>query len=233
MTVKRKWTVVLVAGLAAVVLLCHAPVLRGLAGFLVADESAGPFEYVGLFNFDHEPDGRYSCDAAAELYRSESVGGILLIDNRSDRLIETGGLPSFETLVCNTLEPQGVSLEAVKATRSDGFDDWAKARAIRAWLSDRPNATLLVFCDRFRSAHVRYAIDTIVDSSAAARVGVRGLPDRRYDETNWWTSRVGIKAFGFAWLRRIHGWFAGGEHPSPPSAGADAYESNLRTGWGR
>jgi hypothetical protein len=153
-----------------------------------------------------------------------------LVDNRSDRLNEIHAIPSFEALVEKMIRSQGRTEKSISMAHSDGIDDWARARAIGTWLADHPNATLLVLCDRFRSAHFRRAIDLGLGATAAARVGVRGLPDERFDETNWWQTRVGIKAFGFAGLRRIHGWLAGGDHVSPLAAGADAYEDEVGLG---
>jgi hypothetical protein len=233
MTAKRRWMIVLAVVVAATVALFHAPLLRGLAGFLIADEPAGAFQHVALLGVDHMPDGDRSCEAAVKLCSKKAVRGIVLVDSRSDRLSEMRILPSFETLVEKIVQPQGVTEESISLARSDGFDDWARARAIETWLADRPDATLLVLCDRFRSAHLRRAIDLSLGPSAAACVGVRGLPDRQFDETNWWKSRVGIKAFGFASLRRIHGWFVGGDHASPQAASADAYEGNVSLGWQR
>jgi hypothetical protein len=231
--VKHKWIVVLVALLTAVIVLFHSLALRGLAEFLIADESAGPFQYVALLDVDHVPDGAPSCETAVKLCSAKAVRGIVLVDNRSDRLIEMHVLPPFETLVEKILRPQGATEEPISLARSDGIDDWARARALGTWLADHPDTTLLVLCDRFRSAHVRRALDLVLGPSTAARVGVRGLPGKRYDETNWWTSRAGIKAFGFAGLRRIHGWLVGGDHASPPAAGADAYEGKFSIGWER
>lgn len=219
----------LVAAIAIV--LFHTPVLRGLAGFLVANEPVGSFQYVGLFTSDHKSDGPGSWEAAAELYAANKVRRIVLFDNREDRLVETGVVPSFETLIRDRLGPRGTPAEAFATTRSDGFDDWARARAIRAWIVEHPKATLLVLCGRFHSAHLRHAIDTLLDPDAASRVGVLGMPNQGCDETNWWTSRAGVKAFGFAWLRRIHGWLLAGGCEPPTAVGADQYERDVCKRW--
>ena len=131
------------------------------------------------------------------------------------------------------MKARGLPPRTVAVIRSDGYDDWATARTLRAWLADRPNASLVLLCDRFQSAHLRYVLDAVLDPSQAARVRIRALPDRRYDETNWWTSRDGMKAFGSAWLRQLNGWYAGGDHLPPPSCSVDDYENHVRQALGK
>ena len=211
----------------------HAPLLRCLAGLLIDDEPIGDYQYVGVLEWYGNPDGDRCCDVAVELCRRRPSCGVLLVESRRGRLVEMGILPSFETFSRRELKARGLPPKVVSVIHSDGCDDWATARALRAWLADRPNASLVLLCGSFRSAHLRYVLDAVLDPSQAARVRIRALPDRRYDETNWWTSRDGIKAFGFAWLRQLHGWCAGGDHPPPPSCSVDDYENHVRQTLGK
>jgi hypothetical protein len=228
MTTKSKRCVVLLGVVVAVAWLVHALFLRGLAGFLVVDETPGDFQYVCILDGYLGPDDDRCYDSAVNLFRQKSPCGVLVVEPRLERLVETGVLPSFETLSRRELQTRGLPQNAVSVVRSDGYDDWATARALQVWLADRPDASVALLCGRLRSAHVRYALDAVLDPAGAARVRLRALPDRRFDETNWWTSRDGIKAFGIGWLRQLHGWCAGGDHRPPPSCSADQYERNVR-----
>ena len=71
-------------------------------------------------------------------------------------------------------------------------------------------------------------LNEIMGPDTACRVKILAIASPRFDETNWWTKRDGIKGFGIAWLRQLHGWCAGGDHPPPPSCGVDDYESHVR-----
>jgi hypothetical protein len=126
------------------------------------------------------------------------------------------------------LAARGLPQNAIMAIPSDGHDDWAKARALRAWLLERPTATVVMLCDRLGTAHRRHVLNVVLDSSQAPRLYLRALPDRRYDETNWWMSRSGYKGFGMAWLLQFRAWCAGGDHQPPPLHNADDYEHSLR-----
>jgi hypothetical protein len=228
MKIKSKWLVVGAAVVAAAALLFHAPLLRCLAGLLIDDEPIGDYQYVGILGWDGRPDADWCFDAAVQLCRRRPSCDVLLIDSPRSRVAELGILPSFGALGRRELTARGLPPSAVSIIPSDGRDGWATARTLRAWLAERPKTAIVLLCGRFGSAHLRYALDAVLDPSQAARVRIRALPDRRCDETNWWTSREGIKVFGIAWLRQLHGWSTGGDQLPPPYCSVENYESKVR-----
>jgi hypothetical protein len=211
----------------AVVLILHVPFLRWCARFLVAEESYDNCQYIGILEWYNRPDGDRCYDAAAEIHRQRPAASILVVEARRNRLVEIGALPSFEQLSRRELQARGVPQQSIRVIHSDGDDDWATVRAVRNWLTEQPATSVLLLCAGFSSAHLRYAFDVTLDPAEAARVRVRGLPDRRFDQTNWWTSRSGIKAFGNEWIRQLHGWCAGGDHRPRSLGNADAYERDV------
>jgi hypothetical protein len=228
MTAKSKWCVIGIGIAIFVAWFALGPFLRGLAAFLVADESVGSFQYIAVLDWYNGPDGDRCYDAATNLYQKVPSRRILLVESSSTRLVEIGALEAFDILSRRELENRGLPANAVTAIHSDGRDDWATARAIRVWLTDRPGVSALLLCGRFRSATVRHVLDEALGPTLAGRVRVRGLPDRRFDESNWWTTRTGIKAFGTGWCRRIHGWYASQDYRPPPFCNADDYERKVR-----
>lgn len=222
-----RWLIVSLC-IATWVWLLHAPLLRSLAGPLIVNESDGDVSHVGILQWQEIGDGENCFNAAAALYREKPSRRFLVVERRLDRLMEIGILEPFATVSYWALKSLGAPTQAMSILRSNGCDDWATARALRTWLVDHPQASIAVFCGSFRSAHLRYALDTVLDADQAARVHVRGLRDSRYNETNWWQSRDGIKEFGIGWLRRLHGWCVGGGHPAPPSVSAGEYEDQTR-----
>jgi hypothetical protein len=226
---RRRWLRFLIL-LAAVAGLwwAHGPVLRSVGGLLVSDEPVGQYQYVGLCGRDSGPDGDRAYDAAAALFRQHPSCHILVIQTAALRLVETGILASLATLSRRELAARGVPAHTLVATSRDGGDDWATARALRVWLSDHPTDSIVLLCARFRSAYLRHALSAVLDSSQAARVRLHALRDRRCDETDWWKSRTGYKAFGMECLRHLHTWCVGGGHPMPPLQSADDYERSFR-----
>jgi hypothetical protein len=227
MTRRRKYLAA-AAAIAILAILLHAPLLRGLAGFLVTAPTADEADYIGVLDWWNAPDGDRSYDTAARLLggtkNAKAFRGILVVEFQPGRLEQIGAVPTFVELTRRELTARGVPQRAVSVLHSDACGDWSTARALSGWLRERPDATIVLLCDQFRSAHLRYALDRVLDSTQSQRVRVHPLPDRRYDATNWWKSRCGFRAFGFAWLIRIHGWLYGDTAAQPLTADADGYE---------
>lgn len=59
------------------------------------------------------------------------------------------------------------------------------------------------------------------------RVGLEGLPDRRYNENNWWRSKVGVKAPFSAWVSLAYTVCQGERPDEMPKLGAEEYEEAL------
>lgn len=119
---------------------------------------------------------------------------------------------------------------AISVACGEGDSYRAVAGTLAAWLRDHPGDRVLLLCSQFRSGHVRHALDSVLDPAQSGQVRLRPLPDRRFDEINWWTCRPGFREFGIAWLMRLQGWLGGGQAVQPPQKSADDYEHDFIRG---
>jgi hypothetical protein len=187
-------------------------VLRWLGARLVADQDPGRFDL--LWIVDEDVDRRY--DLAAELHRQTGCR-IAVAKSVGTRMVQLGIEPSNERLAQRELRRRGLPDNALVTVGGPTGPEWPEDRLLADWLRQHPQVRVLVVCERFRSAAHRAQLDELLGPKDAGRVAVRGIRDRRFDETNWWQSRVGAKAFFVTWLscRR-------GRHPL--QADADHYE---------
>lgn len=56
---------------------------------------------------------------------------------------------------------------------------------------------------------------------------IRGLPDRRYDETNWWRVRCVAKELVDQWIELVYARWYGQANASAESWDPDRYEASL------
>jgi hypothetical protein len=49
----------------------------------------------------------------------------------------------------------------------------------------------VVLCDRYGGRKLRYVFDQILGADYAGRVLLRCLPERTFNESNWWQKRIG------------------------------------------
>ena len=194
----KKWSIVLGA---AVVLgsigFVHSSILRSLAACLVADDTPIHFQYVAILDGQNQPDGDRSLDAAVKVFHENSLRGIVLFEGPQNRLVKLGCIPSFDAFCRSALQSFGVPTQSVTSISCDGSLDFQIASAVRQWLVENPKSTICLLCGQFRSGYIRSGLDAALDSEQATRVCVRGLPDRRFDEANWWKKPFGLQRIRF------------------------------------
>jgi hypothetical protein len=117
--------------------------------------------------------------------------------------------------------------EAVTVLRGEPCNDWATAGALAAWIGDHPGRCVLLLCDQFHSGQMRRAMDAALEPKAAAAVHVSALPNRVYDDTNWWTRRGGCRTFGEEWLLRLQSRPQGGDAVETWTKSAAEYERDF------
>jgi hypothetical protein len=220
-----RFRLILFAAALAALTVFHSAILGGCARLLVADqplpESA---THVLLGGGDRQ------FDLAAELLASGRCRRVLIQAGPPDRLAFLGILPTWTELCRREFGKRGVReeqlvVQAIKPQRS-----WDAVRALDGWLAEHPDARLIVLADRFRSGELAYVYRQILSDEHQGRLTVLALPDRRYDESNWWRSRTGIKAFFGTLLARGY-MRVGGEESGPPyDPDPDAYERRVLKG---
>jgi hypothetical protein len=200
--------------------LAHRPLLRLAAGALVADDSDGGAPW--LVPFDDGQVYTY----AAERCRADAETRVLLIERAPDRLQALVGFPSWAEERRRMLLARGVAARAVEVLPAATEDDWDGARALRGWLADHPGARVAVLCDRFRSRRLRIVFDRVLGPDAD-RARVVAVPDRRYDETNWWRSKDGLVGWWDGFVSLGYTGLIGEGNPPTPLWDPDAYERGL------
>jgi hypothetical protein len=199
--------------------LAHRPLLRWAAcGLIVDDHEEQTPDAIWLGGGDRR------FQAAADLYRENPRCRILIARSFRDRVVQVAVLPPLEELARNQLLDRGVPSEAVVFFGDSCRDSWEGARALQGWMKENPNKRVLVLCDRFRSRQRLEVLAQVLQPQEAARIGIRGLPAYRYDETDWWRNRTGLKRFMYSWLGLLCVWMIGETAEKPIPLDPDAYE---------
>lgn len=214
----------LLAGLAAVALLAlgHQRLLRGLGQVLVVDQRPAEVDYVWARSGDH------CYDEAAGWYRDKRIRRILLIDRYHDRMVQWGAMPSHAAKGRRALQLHAVPSEAVQVIPGEARDDWEEVRLLESWLQQHPQTRVLVLCNRFSSRYCRYLLDSVLEPQARDRVWVTALPDRRFDESDWWKVRSGVRGLMYGYLRLFYAWCQGEERVVPERWSIEEFEQRLR-----
>ena len=206
----------------------HAPILRGIAGLLIIDEEPADPNYVWIQAEDGVSGNGDRCyDNAARLYHEDTSRRIILTKPYPNRLVQIEVLPCFDVISRRELAARGVPKEAIMPTDGTWQGPWQEARQMETWLKERPEADMVLLCDRFGSRRWRHILNTVLGPDHARTIEILALPDRRYDETNWWKSRCGVKSLFYGYVALTYAWWQGEDIPERDRWDPDDYERIL------
>jgi hypothetical protein len=148
-------------------------------------------------------------EAAADQAKSPAVAGVLLHANEPRRLVAVGAMPPFEVLARQKLLNIGVAPESIAVIKGVPRSDWETARLLNDWLMEHPGKRVRILCDRFTSQRWSFIINRTLAASTRTETTIEGIVDPRYDETNWWRNRTGIKTYFHCLFRIAYARFHG------------------------
>jgi hypothetical protein len=215
----RRW--LLAGGILLALFLARAPLLRGLAGLLIAEEPGPIGEALVLMG------GNLDWQRVAEQIRASKGVQVLVIGRAPYRLEEFGVLPSYAEWEQRALASCGAPVSAIHILPGQTRDDWDRARVLHDWLRAYPDAHVAILCPRFGSRRLKIILERTLGLDAG-RAHVMALADRGYDETNWWHGKDGTVNCWNAFVRLTYTWLAGEGDPPGPAWDLDAYERALR-----
>lgn len=150
-------------------------------------------------------DGDRRLEVTAQLYR-EGASQILLYHCPPNRLERLGILPTGEVSARRELLKRHVSDDDLVVLSGDSAGRSEIAAALVEWLKENPRETVNVPCDRFSSRAWRIVLRRAADPLILDRIRIIALPNRRFDETNWWKSKPGLRAFANGYLTLAFLW---------------------------
>jgi hypothetical protein len=196
---RRRWIRRLLFALvfAGAVYLARAPLLRGMAHFLVVEDPMQEVDALVLLNGDR------LYEQTALLYRNDMAKHVLLIQGPPSRLERMKILPDPVALARRELAKHDVPEIVVEVLPMEKNGDSNRARRLRDWLNEHPEARVCILCDRFSNRRTRCLFEREL-GGLSARVHWRALPDRLYDETNWYRNKAGVLGIFDGYLNWAH-----------------------------
>jgi hypothetical protein len=93
------------------------------------------------------------------------------------------------------LQSRGVPGSAIEIIPGHARTEWHAARLLDRWLQQHPDATIAILTERFHSRYFGRVLYSGLGEAERSRVHLRALPDRVYDESNWWQHKEGLLGF--------------------------------------
>ena len=216
----NRWTAAVFSTILALVIF-HAQLARGLAVGLVSDQRTGTSTHALVV------DGDRCFDEAARLLRTRECQQALCFGWRQKRLETLNVLPDASELSRREFANRSIPDENVVFLRDEPAGPWGVARMLDRWLAEHSGANVVVLCERFDSGLYAYVCDQQVARDRRWRVAIRALPDRRFDEGNWWKCRLGIRCFFGAALKQLYARLRGEDAVHTIDYDPDRYEARI------
>ena len=209
---------------AAVVMLLHQPILCGLGNELIHEDPFGNYDSVFVLSGDRD----YA--VAAELFKKEQVKKLILLKGPLPPLVRAGIADSSEAIKKRELRKLGVPADSIIAIPNEIAHDWEFADQLQKWLGSHPKERVVVIARLFTTRKLRIILENTLTDTQLSRVGFYAIRDRRFNESNWWRTRTGIKDFVNSAISQLHVIVVG--RPQPflmPEWSREALEQQLRS----
>jgi|GEM_PF-2827153 len=177
--------------------------------------------------FVSNPDCGQCYRTVVDRWKSHETNRVLLWMDEHRRLVLLGAVVPIEERARQKLERDGVAPDAIKLLPGESRCEWDTARILVAWLKENRDKRVRVFCNLLDSRRWTMIFDRVVDDSSRSRVTVEGVTDPRYDETNWWRDRTGIKTYFFSLFRLSYAYWRGEDQMPDVDWSPDAFESTV------
>jgi hypothetical protein len=184
--------------LATVGVAFHSAVLQSLATLLIVDQQGTRFDYV----LPYAGDRVY--EIAAEMIARDEAGGALLLEEAGRNVVKFGVGPAEHDVARRELTKHGVSENEIVLVPLSADAESLFFSDLKVWVERNQGVRVCFLGNRFNARRNRRWLDLALGDAHSHQVCVAALTDRRYDETNWWKSRLGVKAFVDGMLRLIH-----------------------------
>jgi hypothetical protein len=217
------WAVVALGAVAVF----HPGILRSCAWLLIVDRRDTAVERLVIAGGD----GRF--DVAAAWVREDPQRRIVLIQGRPERVVELGILPAGEAVARRELAKRQVPEERIELISVGDRKDGDPLCLLAAWMEEHPDLRTAVLCERFASRGLRLRIDAAATRAVAGRIDTWALPDRRYDEHNWWRSRTGVRQLVLNSIALAYTWCQNGSDHAPETLNVEQYEALVEGREGR
>jgi len=220
---RRRWIRWSIIVLFAAVIVFHVPILRGIGRLLIVETAQSRPDALLLMSGD----GAYTY--AANAARTTPAPLILKPEMTKTRLEELGIAPDRIAEFHRELARRGVPDGQRVVLQGEARNQWEALELVDRWLVPGSPQQVTALCDEFQTRRLKIMVDAVLQARAS-QLGIQPLTDRRFDTTNWWKSRGGIRAVVLGGVSLAIAAIHRGSPAQPTRFDPDEYEAALKAG---
>ncbi|WP_197453491.1 YdcF family protein [Caulifigura coniformis] len=220
---RRRWIRWSLLALFTAILLFHVPILRGIGRLLIVETAHSHPDALFMMSGD----GAYNY--AANAVRNIPGPLILKPEMSKTRLEELGIAPDRIAEFHRELARRGVPDGQRIVLQGEARNQWEALELLDRWLVPGSPQQVTALCDEFQTRRLKIMVDAVL-KTRAPQLGIQPLTDRRFDATNWWKSRGGIRAVVLGGVSLAIASIHRGSPAQPTPFDPEEYETALKAG---
>ena len=205
-----------------IVIVGHATLLRAIGSFLIVSTATARPDVILLMSGD----SLYS--TASELFARHPDAVLLKPEYDKPRLEQMGIWPDRVGQYHEEMTKRGVPVDKQLVLAGDSRTEREVIEQLGRWLDQNSPRQVTLLCDEFQTRRMQTILRSVL-KERAAQVGIQPLPDRRFNASDWWKSRPGLRAVTFNYITLlVAGTHGGGASERLPPWDPDEYERSLK-----
>lgn len=179
----------------------RAPLLTGLAGFLVVDDPLQPADIIFMLNGDVTTRPFH----AAKLFEQGLAPTIVIPREEDSPASEIGLYPNGTDVSVDVLQQQGVPDESIIVIPVEGgvTSTRDEAKTLRQYINAHNVTEVILVTSAFHTRRARWIFNKELNGSGTT-LRVSAAPHWEYDQTNWWQDERGLIAFANEYIKLVY-----------------------------
>lgn len=186
------------------VLAFHAPILTGIANYLIISDNLQPADAIFLLNSDVNT----RPFRASELYKQGLAPVIIIARSENTPTVDMGLMPNDTDVSVGVMKKLGVPPEQITVLPIPGgvtstFDE---AEVLRQYIQAHPIHRIILVTSAFHTRRVRWIFEKTL-AGLPIELEMVAVPYAGFNQNNWWKNEVGLITLNNEYIKLIYYFF--------------------------
>jgi uncharacterized SAM-binding protein YcdF (DUF218 family) len=180
----------------------RAPVLTGLASFLIVEDKLRPAEAIFLLNGSVDTRPFF----AGTLFKEGLATRIAIVREKETRTVALGLLPNLTETAVAVLLKTGVPESQIEVLPGEVTSTREEALALCNYVEENHLSGVIVVTSSFHTRRARWLIEEAL-AGRQLTLQMAAVADPDYDQTNWWKHEDGLLSVFEEYVKLVHHCF--------------------------
>ena len=203
---KKRWLKILVTGAVLILLATsayafRAPILTGVANYLIVKDELHPADIIFVLNGDNDTRPFYATD----LYQQGLAPLVVIARSENGNTVSLGLVPNVTDIAIGVMEKKGipagkiVQLTSIEGGVTSTFDE---AISLRQYIETHPVSRVILVTSAFHTRRARWVFERELKGHSVT-IEMAAVPYQTFDATNWWKNEDGLITLNNEYIKLV------------------------------